>query len=89
MTARNAAVNLREWRHEHAPPYPETPMQFARAIEAELSRPETEEELRARFEATYSDSWLDMKAIERDVNGHYKLMQANSAWDWFRKGAER
>lgn len=58
---------------------------FERKIE-ELSKPETDEEMRARFEANFTDRAL----LERfSDHGGYKLAETRLKWSWFCEGATR
>ena len=53
----------------------------------QLSRPETDEEMRARFEANFTDKEL----LERFFPGRggYKLSETRLRGSWFRDGATR
>jgi hypothetical protein len=58
-------------------------------VDAELSRPETEAELRARFECRYVAYGGHYDTIAKQQDGSYKLRHTQIAWDWFKEGANR
>lgn len=49
-----------------------------------------EDRIRASFEDLYTrDEYGDIdqkKSVERSLAGHYKLMQTECAWQWFKAG---